>query len=361
MSAERAGSAGPAPWLPRWLARGASTAYEREIARRNRAYDRGEGVTTLEVPVISVGNLSVGGTGKTPLVEHVVRVLAGAGRRPCIAMRGYRSKNGVSDEAEEYREGLRDVGGGGVVVVVQPDRIAGIREAQRHEGTKAQEGRRVDCVVLDDGFQHRKIARQFDVVLVDATRPFVEDRLLPMGWLREGPASLARADAVVVTRADRVADGGKGLMDEARRWATRAADAGLIGACAFEWVGVEVTEPDGSPRREPVEWLRGQRVVSCCAIGNPRAFLGQVVEAVGDRMVGSLVLRDHDAYEELAVAKLRDMVRNSGAEAIVTTRKDWMKLRTREWACPVARPVVGVRWKEGGERIEAGALEVVGG
>lgn len=357
MSTELRGNAGPVPRMPRWLARAGASVYAWEIARRNRAYDLGVGVTTLDVPVVSVGNLSVGGTGKTPMVEHVVRLLAGAGHRPCIAMRGYRSKDGVSDEAEEYRESLK-----GVPVVAQPDRVAGIRrvtQLRSHGVNREGDEGRIDCVVLDDGFQHRKIARQLDVVLVDATRPFTEDALLPLGWLREGPGSLSRADGVVVTRADRVKDGGKELMEVAGRWAEEAADAGLIGACAFEWMGVEVTEPGGATRREPVGWLSGKRVVSCCAIGNPRAFLGQVVEVVGDRLVGSLVLRDHDPFGEMAVARLREMARSGGADAIVTTRKDWMKMRTREWGCEVARPVVGVRWIAGGERIEAGVLASV--
>ncbi len=350
--------AGPVPWLPRAIAGAASRLYGWEVGRRNRAFDRGEGVTTLDVPVVSVGNLSVGGTGKTPMVEHLVRVLLRGGRRPCIAMRGYRSRDGVSDEAEEYRESLK-----GVPVVAQPDRVAGIKrvtESRSHGVNQKGDEGRIDCVVLDDGFQHRRIGRRFDLVLLDATRPFTEDALLPLGWLREGPASLARAGAVVVTRADRVADRGKGLMAEAGLWAKRAKEAGLIGACAFEWVGIEVTEPGGAARREPVEWLRGKRVAACCAIGNPGAFLGQVGEAAGDGLVESMVLRDHDPYLDETVARVSAMVRRNGAEGLVTTRKDWMKMRARAWACEVVRPVAGVRWIEGGDRVESAALAALG-
>lgn len=360
MSGEPTATRGPVPWLPRALAGAGARVYGWEIARRNRAYDRGEGVTTLDVPVVSVGNLSVGGTGKTPMVEHLVRVLGGAGKLPCIAMRGYRSKDGVSDEAEEYREALRGVmPGGEVVVVAQPDRVAGIREvieSRSLEVTRPGESKQIDCVVLDDGFQHRKIARQFDVVLVDATRAFTWDSLLPKGWLREGPESLARAHAVVVTRADLVPDGGKGLMEQVLRFAPGA----LVGACAFDWVGVDVTRPDGVERREPVEWLRGRRVGVCCAIGNPGAFLRQVSDRVGAAPIEAMVLRDHDPYSPATVERLIAMARGARADAIVTTRKDWMKMRGKAWPCAVARPAVGVRWIGEGERIEGRVVEVCG-
>lgn len=347
MSGGPSASSGPVPWLPRWLARAGAVVYRSEISRRNRAYDRREGVTTLEVPVVSVGNLSVGGTGKTPFVEHLVRLLAAAGHRPCIAMRGYRAKNGISDEAEEYRDALRGIlARGDVPVVAQPDRIAGIRVVMKSQS--------IDCVVLDDGFQHRKLARQMDVVLVDATRPFVLDALLPQGWLREEPVSLARARAVVVTRADRVRDNGAGVISDVQRFAPQA----VVGACAFEWVGLDITGPDGTTRRERIEWLQNRRAIACCAIGNPAAFLSQTEEHVGAAPVPAIMLRDHDPYKRSTCERIATMTERCGAEVIVTTRKDWVKMRAHRWPCAIARPVVGVRWIESGESIERHVVEV---
>lgn len=183
--------------LPGPLGRLAGAIYAREIRRRNRAYDRGGRVTRLDRPVISVGNLSAGGTGKTPMVMKLATALLEAGHHPCIAMRGYKAAAGRSDEAEEYRARLVNV-----PVVAQPDRISGLRALFATEV-----GRDVDVVLLDDGFQHRRLARDLDIVLVDATRSPFEDRLLPAGYLREPPASLERAQAVVITHAEAVVGG----------------------------------------------------------------------------------------------------------------------------------------------------------
>src|SRR4051794_5329108 len=139
--------------------------YSWEIGRRNRRYDAGRGVVRFDRPVISVGNLSVGGTGKTPMVAHIVGVLLQAGHTPAIAMRGYGSKasGGRSDEAEEYRRKFP-----GVPVLARPDRTLALIEQFAREHDDAG-GRQSDVVVLDDGFQHRKIARDLDIVLVDAS------------------------------------------------------------------------------------------------------------------------------------------------------------------------------------------------
>ncbi|HRQ74118.1 MAG TPA: tetraacyldisaccharide 4'-kinase, partial [Phycisphaerales bacterium] len=167
-AALRAGTADRAivPGLPGRLA---AMVYGAAIARRNRAFDAGRGVVTLDRPVISVGNLSTGGTGKSPTVAWVVRTLREAGRDPCIAMRGYRSRDGVSDEAEEYRAAFDDL-----PVVARPDRLQGLIELFASE-----RGGRVDAVVLDDGFQHRCIARALDLVLIDATRDPFADAMIP--------------------------------------------------------------------------------------------------------------------------------------------------------------------------------------
>jgi tetraacyldisaccharide 4'-kinase len=149
------------------IGRALSAIYAGIVSRRNRAFDAGRGVVTLDRPVISVGNLSVGGTGKTPLVAHVLEVLGGAGRNPCVAMRGYGSGRGrESDEAMLYRDQFLSVR-----IVAQPDRVEGLLAL-----LASDDGGHVDSVVLDDGFQHRRLARQVDLVLVDATRDPFADR-----------------------------------------------------------------------------------------------------------------------------------------------------------------------------------------
>ncbi len=305
-----------------------SRLYASQIGARNDRFDRGEGVVTFDRPVISIGNLSVGGTGKTPMVRRVIDRLRLTGHDPCIAMRGYgssRRADGRSDEADEYAAAFDDL-----PIVARPDRTEGLIALF---GT--ERGERVDTIVLDDGFQHRRIARALDVVLIDATRSPMEDALLPLGRLREPMASLARAHAVVITHTERAS--AVAANDIAR--AALAANADLLVATAeHAWAGVTV-----SGTEHPVAWLAGKTVLPVCAIGNPGAFLESVRSAAG-RVLDPVVLRDHDPY---AAATIRRIVRAaSPADAIVTTAKDWAKLRETDpsaWPCPVAVPQLEMR------------------
>lgn len=326
----------------------AEPVYRYEITRRNRAFDAGKGVTRLDRPVISVGNLSVGGTGKTPLVAKLVRELIAAGKRPCIAMRGYarrRGASGISDEAEEYATLLP-----GVSVVAQPDRIAGLRALF---ATPA--GADVDVVVLDDGFQHRRIAREVDIVLIDASAGTLEDRLLPAGWLREPVASLARAHAVVVTHVERAPEG---EVERIRRAVERVNPALAFAECRHAW-----GELVGGPEGADVGWLRGRRVVAVCAIGNPAAFLSGV-RAAGAEVVEEIVLPDHDPFGRGPKERMLRATTRHRAEAIVCTEKDWTKIGPRGsgeiWDCPVVRPRVELRFDKGWDEVWGLVPQAVG-
>lgn len=332
--------------------------YGAVVAHRNRRFDRGIGVERLPVPVVSVGNVSVGGTGKTPMVIHLVARLREHGLRPCVAMRGYvRSFRMVapaqdqaerSDEARLYREALP-----GVPVVAQADRGAGVRALLARGAT-------IDCVVLDDGFQHRRLARDLDVVLTDASRPPFDDRLLPAGWLREPVESLRRAGAVVVTHAEMVSSAEAGAM--ARRAAALAPGA-VVAVARHAWVGVRIGEADA----QPLSWLRGRRVLAVCAIGNPGAFLRGAIEA-GAEVADRIVLPDHDPYRHRTARTIVRRARACGAAAILTTDKDWAKLREcgasargGEWPCPVARPRLEIRFDSGERALEQAVLRAARG
>lgn len=351
----------PGP-VPGPLGSAVAWAYGRAVASRNRRFNARRGVTTLDIPVISVGNLSVGGTGKTPLVEHLARLIAAAGLLPCIALRGYRAKDGLSDEAEQYRTALADLGihddesSRGIPVVVNPDRIAGLRQLA-HERRQA-DLRPVDCVILDDGFQHRRLDRRLDIVLADATRDPFDDHLLPRGWLREPCASLARAHALVITRADLVPPE---RIDAIRDRALAVAPRLLVAASSHAWASLRVVDGP-SERTEPVEWLLGKRLFACCAIGNPDAFLAQVARAASTQPADALVLRDHDPFDPPTIDRL--IARAASADAIIVTEKDWTKLRSlppARWPCPVVRPALAVRWLQNGDAIERRVLEVARG
>lgn len=320
-----------------------SALYRIGLDHKTRDFDAGRRVITIDRPVISVGNLSVGGTGKTPVVAWIVRTLRAGGRTPAIAMRGYRSVGGVSDEADAYRRAFPEL-----QVVAQPDRLEGLFRMFAGE-----EGRLVDCVVLDDGFQHRRIARQLDLVLIDATRSPFEDALLPVGWLRETPDALARASGVVLTHADRVpASRLASLAGQIER-----AGAPVLAATAHAWSGLDVHE-NGQDRTEPVAWLRQRRVAVVCALGRPESVLHAARGAIGAEPVGTLLLRDHDPYGPGTLARIDRLLAESRADVLLTTDKDWSKLGRPGTGVPegrfragVVRPRLGLAFLSGEDRL----------
>ncbi len=351
--------------LPAWLSPLGvvlEPVYRWEIARRNRAFDAGRGVVALDRPVISVGNLSVGGTGKSPMVARVVRMLIAMGHSPCIAMRGYGAKRGGrSDEEDAYLRQFPSV-----PVVARPDRVEGLldlfaEEAKQDVASSGQDSlnsprqselgepdgdaredasngpaMRSDVVVLDDGFQHRRLARDLDIVMIDVTRSPFEDRLLPRGWLREPVESTARAGLVVLTHAD-------GAATSTIEKQLRPINASLsILRGEHAWAGLLWRDAGNVDDREvAAAALSGRRVMVCCAIGNPQRFVAMVQRAAGVPPCDVLTLRDHDAYEPATIAMVLDRARAAHADVIMVTDKDWSKLRRvrpEAWPCAVARP-----------------------
>jgi len=209
--------------------------------------------------------------------------------------------------------------------------------------------------VLDDGFQHRRIARDLDAVLIDATRDPFADALLPAGWLREPVESLRRAHAVVITHAESVE------APVVRRIGERARainPALLVATARHEWSALTVAERAGE-LEHPVEWLRRKRVAVSCGIGNPGPFLA-AVERAGATIVGKMVRPDHDPYSPATARRLGALAR--GTDALVVTEKDWSKLSRRaiEWPVPVVRPRLRIRFATGGDELRNLVLQCVG-
>ncbi len=342
--------------VPRPLGVPLARIYAAVLNHRNRRFDAGHRVVTLDRPVISVGNLSLGGTGKTPMVQRVVAHLRAHGHDPAIAMRGYRSgPDGLSDEAELYKATFDNL-----PLVAQPHRVEGLIKL-----FATQRGESVDCVVLDDGFQHRRIARQLDLVLIDAAHdPFVA-KVLPAGRLREPAANLARATHVVLTHAESVD------ASQAEALAARAATAAGVSSCAVtahEWAGLTVharagqhaESTDRTGRPEPVSFLAGKRIVAVCAIGRPDAFLGACCGACAT-IVEAIVLRDHDPFAAATISRIQQAATSTGADAIVLTAKDWTKLgpRALDWPVPVCVPDLALHFREGWDALAADLLAVV--
>jgi tetraacyldisaccharide 4'-kinase len=256
----------------------------------------------LSVPVLCVGNIAAGGTGKTPFVIWLVRRLRDAGRTPGVLARGYGARaagrDGLNDEGAVLAEAL------------------GADLPQGQGGDRFRVGSRlladnpqVDVLVLDDGFQHLALGRDLDIVLLDATRPFGFGHLLPRGLLRERPQALRRAGAVVITRAERVDAAALAALEERVRALTAAP------------IAVARTRParDGAE-----EGLRGARVLACSGIGNPEAFEGTLAD-LGAEVVARRVLPDHGVLPAGGWPDLLAEASAAGAECIAITRKDAVK------------------------------------
>lgn len=322
--------------LPRGLdviAVPSSRLYAAAVGMRNRWYDRAERSTRVARPVISVGNVTAGGSGKTPVVTMLARLLRDAGHRPAVALRGYGAGPGDrGDEAAEYAITLPDV-----PLIVGPDRARAIERALAG-------GADVDCILLDDGFQHRRLARDLDLVLVDAARPGLDGRLLPAGWLREPASGLRRADAVLVTHADRIDDA---LASAIERHHGRAP----LAWSRHVWRGLDL-HGAGAGSGEAA-WLRGRTVATLLGVGNP-APLERQIEAAGARIAVRIPARDHQAYVPGDVARIAAAC-GGGLEALVTTRKDWVKLARLTGIAalpvPVVVPDVAIDVFEGGEAL----------
>ncbi|MGC3996063.1 MAG: tetraacyldisaccharide 4'-kinase [Anaeromyxobacter sp.] len=284
------------------------------------------------VPVLSIGNLAVGGAGKTPAAIAVARRLAARGRRPAVLSRGYgaaRKDARVVADRERVRLGASEGGDEpvliarrlpGVAVLCGPRRVELARLAVRSLGC--------DALLLDDGFQHRALARDLDIVVIDAGNPFGNGHLLPRGPNREPPAALARAGLVWLSRADGA--------EPARLEALRALALEATGHGPVESRHAPVDVTDGRlAERFGVEALRGRAVALLSGIARPAAFR-RTVEALGARVVDERRFGDHHRFTD---RELRGALSGAGAELVVTTEKDAVRLPPDAAADPRLRVV----------------------
>ncbi|QDV80185.1 tetraacyldisaccharide 4'-kinase [Botrimarina mediterranea] len=276
---------------------------------RNRRYDAKPELTQrVGVPVVSVGNLTLGGSGKTPMVKWVSRQLRAEGVRVGLVSRGYGSTDGgPNDEALELEQSLPDV-----PHVQNRDRVAAAQLAIEELASQV--------IVMDDGFQHRRLGRNLDIVLLDATEPFGFGHVFPRGALREPVGSLKRADVICLTRSDLVSASDR---EAVRARAVKTAPDAL-------WCE-SVTRPTGligvgdAVETEPVERLRGARVAAFCGIGNPLAFRKLLVN-LGAEVAAFTEFADHHAYTRSDIERIEHETSASNAEWIVCTHKDLVKV-----------------------------------
>jgi tetraacyldisaccharide 4'-kinase len=317
---------GPLAVLARAGLRAASWPYGVGVWLRNRGYDRGRRpVHRAKVPVVSVGNLSLGGTGKTPCVEYVARFYRDLGIQVAILSRGYGAEAGRNDEAMVLEENLPDV-----PHLQDADRAAAAE--------RAVEELESELLVLDDGFQHRRLHRDLDIVLIDATRPPQCDYLFPRGTLREPVSGLKRAGVILLTRCDQ---------------ASPAAVSAIRDWIGKRFPGIPVATSEHRPKAESGD-LRGKVIGAFCGIGNPAAFR-RTLEDLGATVAAFRTFPDHHPYTRADVDDLRAWASGLPADAMIaTTQKDWVKLRLPELAGrPLRAVVIELAFRDGQAEFDA--------
>ncbi len=290
-----------------------SAGYDHELFSRKR----------LEQRVISVGNITLGGTGKTPAVIQIAGMLRQHQKRPGVITRGY----GRSDESAlvvvaDGKEILADTRSGGDEPVLIASKLSGvpvIADRNRYRAARyAVNAYGIDTVILDDGFQHRRLRRDLDIVLVDAADPFGNGRLFPAGILREPLPSLRRAHVVLLTGIDRASDP-DAVKEEIRRhtrarvFTSRPAPVELVDIM--------------TGNVEPLSSLRDSVVLAFAGIARPAGFVS-LLGSLGARVRAEMAYPDHYAYQDQDLAVIRQRAADEKVEKVITTEKDAVRLKS---------------------------------
>lgn len=312
-----------------------SSIYGKVADVRNRLYERGVFETfDLGARTISIGNITTGGTGKTPLVAYVAGILASRGEKVCILTRGYGRANpkirvlvsdgekilaGPDDSGDEPYELAQKLLGKGIVIA-DADRVAAAEWAKRKFG--------VTAFVLDDSFQHRRAKRDVDIVCIDATNPFGGGKMLPAGRLREPLNNLRRASIIVITRADMVAD----LEDIKSEISNLNKNAAIFAASNKIVRFTELEEFHAKSLRTLSEEI-SQKAFAFCGLGNPENFFESLRQS-NISLVGTQAFPDHHSYTQKDFIEIEKEFRRSRSDILLTTAKDAVKLRNLKFEIP---------------------------
>ncbi len=306
-----------------------------ELAARLRARLYRSGVLaqrTLPVPVVSVGNLTVGGTGKTPVVILLAEWLLAQGKRVAILSRGYRrtstARHVLVSNGARLLVGSSEAGDEPFLMARRcPKAVVAVGSDRYALGQWVLERYPVDCILLDDGFQHLRVRRDVNLLLIDATDPAGLSAVVPAGRLREPLEAAARATALIVTRADRSADVDR-VMHRLRAVAGSMPDPIQV---VFRAEGLVSVKTDAW---QPLSWSAGKTVLLCSGVGHAASFRSLAV-AMGLRILDEAVYADHHHYTEEDVGRLRAKAVELNVDLVVTTEKDAGKL------APLLRPTDG--------------------
>jgi len=276
----------------------------------------------LEAKVISVGNITLGGTGKTPLVELVARIFVDRGKKVSILTRGYKipakgNREEIGDEPALLRMKLPQVN-----VLVGPDRVKTGQAAIYTYGA--------DVLVLDDGFQYWSLSRDVDILAIDTTNPFGNGCLLPRGILREPVGDIVRASVVVMTKTDLA---GPQEVDALKRKIKSINPDAFVFASVhkpvkfLEFASFEKLQTAASQNIElPLESIKGKDIVALCGIGNPDYFI-KTLEKLGAAVKAQILFQDHHPYDFTDLEYVSKKCQDASTSMIVTTEKDMIKLK----------------------------------
>lgn len=344
--------------LGRALRRGLSSlsqGYAWAVNRRNRGFDQGKGVYYASLPVISVGNITAGGTGKTPMVRYICERLAEKGYAATVLSRGYRAKDNslsllISDHGKLLVE--PDVSGDEAWLLAKalPAASVVIGRSRTKSAQMVEEGALGQVLVLDDGFQHRALSRDLDIVLIDATNPFGYGHCLPRGLLREPLEGLTRAQAIVLTKVDQAPAGELAV--------TKKKLEALV-------PDVPIAETIHQPRAlyDLRHWLTadqpqapdaelGRPVLAATGIGNPQSF-GKTLQSLGYDVKSVMGFGDHHDFTNDDLVAIWKEAFAKGAQAIMITEKDAVKIcqlsGLTEFKIPIYVLSIGIHFLSGAE------------
>jgi tetraacyldisaccharide 4'-kinase len=330
--------------LLRFLLRLISVAYKIAVSLRNFCYDKHLLRTVgVSVPVISVGNITTGGTGKTPLVIWLCRLLERKSLKCAVLTRGYKVEGAkFADEPVILARSCPEA-----KVIANADRAGAALKAVVEFGA--------NVLVMDDGFQHRRLKRDLDIVAVDATCPFGYGRVLPAGMLREPTKALRRADAVVITRYDQAT---AEQVDKLERQIEQIAPDAAVAKAVHKHPCAKANKG----RMLSISELKDKLIFAFCGVGNPDAFMNRLREYELS-VVGSKVYGDHHDYKHEDILDIYEQARSLGADLILSTEKDWVKsslLAPRDEDIIFAYLAVELEFVDGVDKIEALIDEVIG-
>ena len=297
------------------------------IKIRNYLYDRQIiSVAQLSCPVISVGNLTTGGTGKTPVVAKLARRLAARGKKVVIISRGYRAKAerpAVVSDGQKVLLNARQAGDEAYMLAQKLTQIPVVIGSDRYRaGQLAQKEFSPEIIILDDGFQHRRLDRDQDIVVVNGVQPFGFEHLLPRGLLREPLTSLARADQVIINHQDKIEEH---RLQEIRDRIYAYNHQIQLTAAHYRSAGLYNPGSDQKSETKSLSDLKQKKVLAVAGIGNPGSFAQQLAE-LGARVEATAFFPDHYHYKKEDIQVLIRQAKNKDINWLVTTDKDMVKL-----------------------------------